>query len=73
MEPVRIETFEDFLRVLREHPEWLDEIRRLILTEELLRLPLRFEALQARIEALEARFEAFQQEMYAFRDEMYAF
>ncbi|MEN3002094.1 MAG: hypothetical protein ABDI19_09680 [Armatimonadota bacterium] len=73
MEPVRIETFEDFLRVLREHPEWLDELRRLILTEELLRLPLRFEALQARIEALEARFEAFQQEMYAFRDEMYAF
>ncbi|MCS7065189.1 MAG: hypothetical protein NZL85_02815 [Fimbriimonadales bacterium] len=73
MASVRIETFEDILRVLREHPEWLDEIRRLILTEELLRLPLRFDALQARIEALEARFTAFQQEMHAFREEMYAF
>ena len=37
-----INTIEDFTRVLRENPEWRDEIRRLLLTEELLELPQRF-------------------------------
>ncbi len=39
----KIETFEDILKALRERPEWLEELRRLILTEELLALPQKFE------------------------------
>jgi cell division protein FtsB len=44
MKTVKIETFEDIVRALRERPEWLEEMRRLILTEELLSLPKRFDA-----------------------------
>jgi hypothetical protein len=41
-EEYKIKTFEDIIRALRDHPEWLEELRRIILTEELLRLPQRF-------------------------------
>ncbi len=73
MAPIQVETFEDIVRVLREHPEWLEEVRRLILTEELLRLPVRFDNIEQRFDNLERRFDTFQQEMYEFRDEMYEF
>jgi chromosome segregation ATPase len=43
LSPFKIETFEDILRALRERPEWLEELRRLILTEELMALPQKFE------------------------------
>ena len=39
-----INSQEDFLRALRENPEWKDAVRALILGEELLRLPVRFDA-----------------------------
>lgn len=72
------------MRVLREHPEWLEEVRRLILTEELLRLPARFDAfvqesrefqnsITARVDTLEQRFDDFVQEMREFKQEMYEF
>ena len=35
---------EDFLRALRENPEWKEAVRALILSEELLQLPTRFNA-----------------------------
>lgn len=35
----RIETFQDLVKVLKTHPEWLEELRQLILTTELLELP----------------------------------
>jgi septation ring formation regulator EzrA len=34
-----IEDFRDLVRVLEEHPEWRADLRRLVLTEELLGLP----------------------------------
>ena len=37
-----INTMQDLTRLLRENPEWRDEIRRELLTEELLELPQRF-------------------------------
>lgn len=43
VEPLRVETFQDIVRILRERPEWLEEMRRLILTDELLALPKRFD------------------------------
>ena len=61
----RIETFEDFIRILDERPEWLEAARSRILTRELLDLPqavarltatLRqfMETTNARLDALEA-------------------
>ena len=43
VKPLKIETFQDIIRILRERPEWLEEMRRLILTDELLALPKRFD------------------------------
>ena len=37
-----INTMQDLTRLLRENPDWRDEIRRQLLTEELLELPQRF-------------------------------
>ena len=39
----KIDTIEDLVRIIEEHPGWLDRIRNLILTEELMRLPGRFD------------------------------
>ena len=39
-----INSQEDFLRALRENPEWKDAVRALILSEELMHLPVRFNA-----------------------------
>lgn len=39
----KIETFEDILKALKENPEWLEELRRIILTEELIALPRKFQ------------------------------
>ncbi len=38
-----IRTFSDLLRVLRSRPEWLEELRSVILTADLLELPRKFE------------------------------
>lgn len=59
----RVEDFHDLLRLLEERPEWRAELRRVVLTEDLLRLPeqlaqarqetdRRFGELAARIDAL---------------------
>lgn len=43
METQKIITLADIYRALKKHPEWLQEIRRLILTEELMELPRKFD------------------------------
>ena len=51
-----IDTIHDLSRILREHPEWREELRRTLLTEELLALPQRLaeyaEATARRLDAL---------------------
>jgi len=37
--PFTVEEFRDLVRVLKERPEWREELRRLVLTDELLALP----------------------------------
>jgi hypothetical protein len=37
--PFTVEEFRDLVRILEEHPEWRAELRRLVLTDELLTLP----------------------------------
>lgn len=39
----RIHNFEDLIVILRTHPAWLEEIRRLVLSEELMQLPKKFD------------------------------
>ena len=52
-----INTIHDLHRILVEHPEWRDELRRILLTEELLELPQRFaEYAKSTDEKLDALF-----------------
>ncbi|MER3404138.1 MAG: hypothetical protein C4289_02305, partial [Chloroflexota bacterium] len=37
--PFTVSDFHDLVRLLEQHPEWRAELRRLVLTEELLSLP----------------------------------
>jgi hypothetical protein len=53
-----INSQEDFLRALRENPEWKDAVRALILGEELLRLPVRFDAFVDEQRQVNKRVEA---------------
>ncbi|MBX6423004.1 hypothetical protein [Thermosulfurimonas sp. F29] len=54
-----IRTFSDLLRVLRSRPEWLEELRSVILTADLLELPRKFEEfLRHRYPELERRVGA---------------
>lgn len=63
-----VQDFHDLLRLLEERPEWRAEIRRVVLTDELLRLPeefarsrqetdQRFRELAERLEALTQRLD----------------
>jgi len=54
-----VKDFPDLIRLLREHEEWREQLRMLILTEELLRLPLEFRAFRDEI------FESFRRETEA--------
>ena len=64
-----IHTIEDLIRILDEHPEWLEALRTRLLTRELLELPQRFaefaettrqrfEEVDKQLEAINKRFEA---------------
>jgi hypothetical protein len=37
--PFELRDFQDLLRLLQEHPDWREELRALLLTQELLTLP----------------------------------
>lgn len=54
---------EDFLRALEENPQWRDAIRRQILTEELLQLPVRFHVLTQRVDTLDQKVDGLTQDM----------
>ena len=72
-----INTMQDLTRLLRENPEWRDEIRRELLTDELLQLPQRFaeytEASERRFKAIDRHFEAVEQELRGLREQIAAF
>src|SRR5215475_712445 len=63
--PFTVEEFRDLVRILEERPEWRAELRRLVLTDELLTLPELVRDLveaqrhtEERITALESRVAA---------------
>ena len=57
-----INTMQDLTRLLKENPEWRDELRRLLLTEELLELPQRFaeytKVTDKRLDTIERRLDS---------------
>ena len=50
MATTTVNTIEDLIRVLDEHPEWLEALRTRILTRELIELPRRFEEFAASVD-----------------------
>jgi hypothetical protein len=52
--PFTVEEFHDLVRILEERPEWRGELRRLVLTDELLSLPEQVASLRA---VTEQRFQ----------------
>ena len=76
----RIDTVEDLVRVLDDHPEWREAVRARLLSRELLELPSRFSAFVEEMRtfvsetrAWRAEMETFVAEMKAWRAEMEAF
>ncbi len=66
-----IRTFEDLLRALREHPEWLEELRKLILTEELIDLPRKFnEFLEKRFTPLEEKVDRIEKDVETLKEDV---
>ena len=64
-----IHTFEDLLNVLKAEPMWLEELRKLILTSDLLKLPERFEEfVQKDFKGLKERVDGIEQEMRGLND-----
>ena len=74
----RIETFEDILKALKEQPQWREELRRLVLTDELLALPQRFERfveedfrpLRARVDKMEGDGEVLKQDVAVLKQDV---
>ena len=76
-----IKEFEDLLNLLRERPDYLEKLRVLILTKELLELPIKFEEFRnevnrrfdevdKRFEEVDKRFEESDRKFEEFRSEV---
>ncbi len=60
----QIRNFYDLLQALREHPEWLEELRTFILTADLIELPKKFDKfVKERFEPLEEKVDRIQEDM----------
>lgn len=63
-------TFADILLALKAHPDWLEELRKLILTAELLELPKRFEELVQRVAKIEKDVEILKQDVEILKQDV---
>jgi len=64
-----VEEFRDLVRVLEEHPEWRSELRRVLLTDELLKLPQVVSRLAEEQHALAAQVRQLAEEQRALAGE----
>src|SRR6266581_7388205 len=55
--PFELHDFQDLVRSLREHPDWREELRALLLTQELLTLPALVRELSETVAHLAGRME----------------
>ncbi len=69
-----IKEFEDLLNLLRERPDYLEKLRMLILTKELLELPIKFEEFRSevnrRFDEIDKRFDESDRRFEEFRSEV---
>ena len=63
-----INTEADFLRALSDHPEWKASVRAQILGEELLQLPVQFQAFVQRQQQFNDRMQEFVEQQQGFND-----
>ncbi len=64
----QIRNFYDLLQALREHPEWLEELRTFILTADLIELPKKFDKfVKERFEPLEKKVAKIQEDVEAVK------
>ena len=70
---IRIDTIEDLVRVLDDHPDWREAVRVRLLSRELLELPSRFSDFVAETTAFRAEMNRFVAETKAFHEEMTTF
>ena len=68
-----INSQEDFLRALRENPEWKEAVRAQILGEEMLHLPAALQEIAETVTRFVARPEQFNDEQRQFNDEQRQF
>lgn len=59
-----IRNFYDLIKALLDNPTWLEIIRKLILTEELLKLPHKFDELSQKLDKFREEFEKFKEEEF---------
>ena len=62
-----IRTFEDLAEILRSEPKWREELRRLILTDDLLELPKQLQVFQ---EKAEKRFDKLESDVAELKEEV---
>ena len=62
-----INTIEDLIRLLDEHPEWAEALRARLLTRELLEVP---ETLARFIEAANARFDRLESDVAVLKEDV---
>jgi len=63
MKEYKISTFADLIQALRERPEWLRELREIVLTQELLELPMKFAALEKQVQEVKKKFDAIERKL----------
>ena len=65
-----INDIHDLALILEEHPEWRAEIRRLVLTDDLLEMPARMERQETRMDRLEAALERLAETVTALAEQV---
>ncbi|GAQ94040.1 hypothetical protein TAGGR_1210 [Thermodesulfovibrio aggregans] len=70
MKEYPILTFADILHALKSHPDWLEELRRIILTTELLELPKKFDELLKRVDKIEKDVEVLKQDVAVLKQDV---
>ena len=68
-----INTEADFLRALSDHPEWKASVRAQILGEELLQLPVQFQAFVQRQQQFNDRIQGFVEQQQGFNERQQGF
>ena len=63
MRSFTVREFHDLIKILEEHPEWREELRRLILTDELLKLPEIVREQAENLRTLTARVDALAEDL----------